>query len=106
MAYIEIFTTPDKAYYEERVDLEGDTFRLIIRYNTRSDNWMLDVYSSENEAIIQGVKMVPGVLLLSQVISDIKPLGDLFIVPFGTKDDPGKDTMGKDFILVYRESTT
>lgn len=88
---------PDGASWRQSVALDGRVYRMAAKWNEIADCWTLDISTRENDPILQGVKIVGGVLLTSRIADDRLPRG-WFVV---TADKPGRDDMVMNSELLY-----
>lgn len=88
---------PDGASWRQSVALDGRVYRLSAQWNEIGDYWSLDIATRENDPILQGIKIVGGVLLSARIADDRLPRG-WFVV---TADKPGRDDMQMNAELLY-----
>tara|TARA_R110000744_G_C19371770_1_gene563166 strand:+ start:36674 stop:37000 length:327 start_codon:yes stop_codon:yes gene_type:complete len=46
-------------FYSYNVSLEGVSYNIKFKYNTRSQQWSFDLYSRDNTPVILGIVLVP-----------------------------------------------
>jgi len=80
MAIVTIATRADFPSYNQRVELDGVIYNLIIRYNERMKRWILDIQDQEETDIIIGLVMLSGVPLLQQYVKTDLPPGDFILL--------------------------
>lgn len=87
--------------YDYQIDLGDVTYRLVIRYNTRSDRWYLSLYDAENNLLISGVKLVINYPLLSNHLS--APSGGTLILidTANTGEECGYEDLGRRCQLLW-----
>lgn len=101
---MEIIKTPSQASSSYKVSLEGQSYKLYQRFNTRTQSWYLDVYNSDNSPLVLGRKLLPEVPIIVRNL-DLMPKGNLTVVQNKsslatsiTRDNLGE---GKDYELNY-----
>lgn len=95
----------DHENQEAEFQLDGETFRLLARWNARIDSWMLSLYDFEGEPIATGRRLTVGNFLFPWITSDSRPAGQL--IALDTKDedhDPGHDDLGSRVIVYYLDA--
>lgn len=91
--------------YTEIIGLEGVRYTLKLSWNTRTEYWMLSLYTAGSDVIIEGVAVTCGVDLLRGCALGTKPPGLLFAGPTdGDVTRPAIDGLGSRVQLYYRES--
>lgn len=97
-----LITTPDSAWYEQEVTLEGKNVILEMYWNTRNDSWNLNVYTVDREPIITGVKLVQNNWTHIHYHNAELPLGELVCVKVNDRaEELGRHNLGSDYLLVY-----
>lgn len=69
-----------EAYYTYSIDLSDETYSLTFRWNSRLQQWMMDIDDSEDASVVRGVPLVPVYPLLAQY-SLGKPVGQFYLMP-------------------------
>lgn len=106
MAILEIPKLPS-SNYEFRIDLEGSTYNLSLKYNKRENRWYLNIKDEQDNPIVMGIKMVLNTSLVERFQDDRLPPGTLFLLnQTDINVDPGLEDFGTEIILLYEESTT
>lgn len=72
----------DKPFYSYTIDLTKETYTLRFRWNSRLEQWLMDVDDAEENNLIRGVSLVPDYPLIQQFSLE-KPSGQFFLVPVG-----------------------
>lgn len=104
MAIVQIPVRSDTTNYDMRVDLDGVTYVLAFRYNSRDGFWYLSVLDSDEDPIRSGIRLVLGTSYLRLVVSSIRPAGDLVAVDdTGTGTEAGASDFGTRVALLYAE---
>ena len=91
------------ASYRERVQLDGERFELLFRWNACAQSWFLDIFDDEGTPIVFGRRCVVDARLTGQHKhrTDIPP-GEL--MAFDTtqrKLDPGLSDFGTRVLMLY-----
>ena len=67
-------------YYTSSAPLEGVSYKLTIRYATKTRSWYLDVATRDGVLVLAGIKLVPNYpLLMNITISALK--GNFLLYP-------------------------
>jgi len=99
---IEIPTRNDIPSYTFRIDLDGVTYTLGIRYNERMDRWIMDFKTENSEDIINGIPLLLGVSLLGRFKDTRLPPGDLFMINIENENiEANRDNFGTNAKLLY-----
>lgn len=80
MALIQItlFNSPN---FIEDIQLDGSLYQLAVKWNTRSNSWLFDLFTSDDIPLIYGHRLVINYPLLYNLQYDRRmPQGLLFIV--------------------------
>lgn len=105
MAYLELPVRSDFKAYSFQVDLEGTTYGLNFRFNTRTQNWEMDIRDSLGNDLLTGIVLLTNVLLTRQYVREDLPPGQFLCVDESGQDkDPGSEDLGNDVKLLYEES--
>lgn len=75
-------------HWSQRVELDGSTYYIAVRWNPRVDRWFWSLSDSEQQPIIEGRKMLGGRDLLRGVASPRKPPGMLFAMDWSGRNRP------------------
>ena len=107
MTVFEIALSQTLPRYTQRVVLDGVTFTLSFRFNTRFATWFLDSLDAEEEPIVVGLPCRIDTDLIGQHrhVED-SPQGAF--VPYDTtirKEDPGLSDFGTRVLLLYFDAT-
>lgn len=88
---------PAKRY---SIDLDGNLYRMEIRYNTVDDKWYWSLRTADGEDLLIGHKITIGRPMLYQYRRPTFPEGDfVFALPTALRD-PGRDDI-EDLVLFY-----
>lgn len=105
MALLKIATRADFPSYNQRVELDGVIYNLIIRYNQRMARWILDIQDQEEIDILIGIPMLTGVPLLQQYVKNDLPPGDFLLLHRdGTDINAEREDLGDSVNLFYQEA--
>lgn len=97
---LQIPLTSTSPWYEFTSVLEGETYRLTVRYNSVYAAWYLDILGLSNEVDLKGITLLGGIDLLEGLT--VLELGKLFIYDQeGKETEPDRDSLGNRHILLY-----
>jgi len=84
------------------VDLDGQTVDLSIRWNSTTEQWVMDFTAITFTTNINGIAMVTGVDLLGPYA--VREVGQMWVVDLEEKnEEPTLDGFGDRFQLMYVE---
>ena len=107
MAFVSMPARSDIPCYDYEIQLEQVIYNIVICFNERTGFWYMDIADQNNVALLSGIKLVTGELLINQYADSSLPPGQFFIFDTSnTNSDPGRETLGTIHRLLYRESTT
>lgn len=90
----------DEPSQEFTCEIGGNSYLFRIQLNVRGDLWTMDVSSSDDEPILQGVALTLGVDLLS---NERFTSGLLFLVDYtGKNSDPTAENLA-DYGLIWSD---
>lgn len=106
MALIDIPVRFDLPSHSLRITLEGTVYTLRFRWNERTCCWIMDIASSEDVDIVNGIAVLTNVDMIGHIRRDDIPPG-IFIAfdETGQQRDPDRETFGNEVKLFYEEST-
>lgn len=85
-----------------RTELDGVSYFLDFRYNSRADVWMMNISDENNVIIKEGTPLLLGVDLLSQYQDSKLPPGPLFLMNLKDENvEADRDSLGTDVLLLY-----
>jgi hypothetical protein len=92
----------DLAHYEMSIPLDGTTFGLEFRWNTREGVWYFDVKTEAGDIVEAGIKVVLDWPLMSRCVDPRRPPGR-FLASDTTQRDlaPGLTDLGDRVRLYY-----
>lgn len=90
-------------YFGQGVELEGRTYRFDFRWNTRTEQWVIDVFDGGGAALVNGVRGVINVPLLQKFgLREDLPPGELLLLDSSGRDlEAGLDDLGSRVQLIY-----
>lgn len=97
---------PDLPHYDMQVVLDGVTYTLEFRWNTRESVWKMDLKTEDETPILSSVKVVVNFPLCARVASANRLPGKL--VAFDTTNlqiNPGFEDLGDRVTLLYLTET-
>lgn len=83
----EIPTTHAGPAWVQETALDGRTYRLTFRWNTREGAWYLTLADTDDAALAGSMKLVDGVFLLRHIVGTTRPPGELLCARTPTLDD-------------------
>ena len=105
MAVLDIPILQDDRNFEFDIDLDGVTFRLRLKFNSRDAAWYLSIFNADDVLIRAGIRVVSD-WILNRLIVEGGPAGDIITVNLdGTIDVPDADQLGSDVTLSYIEES-
>lgn len=98
LAVVTIPTSSDRAYYTQRVRLDGRDFNLDFAWNQREERWYLSIYDEDNQLVHAGIKILANWPLLRWYKFDDRiPGGELEAIDLtGDASPPTFDELGTD----------
>lgn len=82
-----------------RITLNGESYSMTAKWNTRASFWTLDIADENQTAIVNGITLKTGSDLLSPYNFGI---GGLYVYNTSTEEPEATiDTIGVDAVLVY-----
>lgn len=92
----------DHEYQEAEFQLDGETFRLLSRYNARVDSWFFSLYDADGTAIHTGRRVTVGNFVFPWLVSESRPGGQLMAIDSQAEDvDPGHADLGTRVDVYY-----
>lgn len=105
MASLTVYVVPTSgtaAWYKQTTSLNGTTYGLVFRYNTRLGVWCLDINNAAEQPIVQGIPLLTGRPLIGQYPELALPNGELLVVDnTGQGTNPGLASFLTDHVLLY-----
>lgn len=106
MAILSLPVRSDLKSYNFAVDLDGDAYLLRFRYNPRMEAWAMDIATTQNEDIINGIILQTGVPMVEHIASENAPKGAFLLIDeTGANLDPESETLGNEVKLLYVEAS-
>lgn len=101
MAYT-IPTSTDLTHYDMQVVLDGTTYTLELRWNTRASAWFMHIFTEAGDPIVCGVRVVVDQPLGARTRDARRPSGFMFAVDTSGKHvDPTIDDLGERVQIIY-----
>lgn len=106
MALVKLPVDSLRPNYSFKIDLEGVTYTLSFRYNTRDVIWAMDVADEGGVIILSGIPLVLGTILLERFPDSNIPPGDFFVLNLEDETaEATRDNFGTDVLLMYEEAS-
>jgi hypothetical protein len=107
MAVLQIPVRSDLDAYEFQIDLDGKTYLLRFRYNSRMNLWHMDVCRVDATEILAGIPLLTNCDLIGRYNVADRPPGDFLAYDeSGGAKNAGRDDLGADVVLLYIEEGT
>lgn len=107
MAFLTIPIRNDIPAYRFQIELESVLYFMEFRYSERSERWFFDIYDSDENIIIGGIKILNNQDLTGRFKNQSLPPGTFFTFDESGNDaPPSRTNFGQDIVMLYRESTT
>jgi hypothetical protein len=91
--------------YTEVVGLEAAKYTIKLSWNTRTEHWMLSLYDTAANPVIEGAAVSCGVDLLRGSSVSTRPPGRLLAIPTDASiEHPGLKGLGSRVQLYYEEA--
>ena len=88
------------------VALDGTTFKLDFRYNTRGKYWSFSILTANEVCIVSGMRVVSDYSLLSHFTDERLPKGRLYCLDqFFTGRAPEFSELGDTHVLIYEPAS-
>jgi len=101
--YIPLRATPQNRSSEFEIELDGVRVRLRTYYAALNDRWYLDTRDLEDNLLVGGLALVPGVDLWRPYKYLAIPQGELFISDPLSRSPATLETLDVSTLLLYRE---
>ena len=93
---------PTLTHYDEQITLDGVTYTLEFRWNTRAAAWFMNILTEQGDPITAGIRIVVDMPLGLRSSDTRKPKGLLFAVDTsGERREPVIDDFGTRVVLLY-----
>ena len=90
------------ALYDQIIPLDDTTFRLLVRWNSRSESWYMDIREPNGVPILLGIKLLPFVSCTELYRKELLPPGGFVLnETLGSGAPPGRDNITVSYNLVY-----
>ena len=103
---MQAINTPDNSYTNFTTTLNGNSYRITLRWVDRTRSWYIDLSTSAGQTIVNGVKLVPNVSLI-KTNNHLIEGGNLYLVPTNSSVTseviPTRTNLGlnKSFLLAF-----
>lgn len=93
--------------YRFQIELDGEVFTFLFKFNTRADAWYFDLLQADGTPIRQSIKVTTGFPWLRQIATTPRPAGDLITLDTTQQDQEANfDTLGTLVQFLYEEAAT
>ena len=100
MSTIVINVFPSEPYYRGTKVLDGNTYEMLIKWNTFTEVWYMNIKGKNNTVDIKGIALLPGKDLFERYGE--YQLGNLWVIDnSGKNEDPTFDEFGSRWTLEY-----
>lgn len=82
---IEELTLYPDPFYSYATVLEGVSYNLEFKYNTRIDRWVINLYDSDFNPLVLGKKLLPSIPILFRYVKELT--GYFLLVPIGEEQN-------------------
>lgn len=93
-----IIKVPESAWHTQDIVLNGVTFNMVLKFNTRDASWYVDLLDANQQVILYGLKVMPNQSLTGRFsyLTTI-PDGNLWCLRRKRDFSPiGRDNLGVD----------
>jgi len=97
-------TDLDEQYpiHDYQVDLEGSVYRYVLTYRERQESWYLDLYGSDDSALIMGKRLsINWPILTGHVNAGLPPGQILLLDSSASEAECSYADLGNRCLLVY-----
>ena len=93
--------------YEIEVELDGVSYRIDLRYNSRQESWFMTLKDAAGTILRAGISVVSGFPLLQRMKDQTRPDGDIMAMPIAVDsiDAANLEQLGTDVVLTYTGET-
>lgn len=104
MALYEIPSRNDIPNYQYTIELDGEVFQLEFYFNQRDNRWFMSIRQEDGSAVLLGIPIVSGMLLIERFVMSGLPLGDVLPMDFeGGIEYPRRGDLGAGVQVMYNE---
>lgn len=94
--------TPQNAWSRQQVIIEGVVLNIELRWMTREAVWVIDIFDTNNNSILTGIKLTENVSITSQYFRELLPRGNLWVLRFeSSATNITRTNLGTGFQLIY-----
>lgn len=106
MAFLQLPVRSDVPAYDFQTELDGVLYTLGFTYNARAGYWVMDIYDSNDIAVVVGIRVITGWLLSNRFVMPGLPPGDFFVYDTsGKNEDPLQNDFGTTKLLMYADES-
>lgn len=94
--------------YEFEISLDGVSFRLRLKFNSRSQAWFMDLFDADEVRLRSGIRLVSDWFPLRLFQGEGRPEGDMITIAidgFSNIAVPNEDQLGVEVLLAYNGTT-
>jgi len=92
----------DTPLFSLETQLDGTLYSLTFRWNSRANQWFVDLADAANDPIVSGIAIVVDFPLARRCRDPRMPPGALFAVDTtGAGLDPGETDLGRRVVILY-----
>jgi len=101
---MQIIPSKQSAQYREEIEIDGVNYIFTFQWNALNEYWSMNIYNTELEPIVLGIKVVTQFNLTQQIVQTGMPLGDILCQNvIGVFEKIQRNDMGETNELVYYE---
>lgn len=103
-----MLTIPFKVFpaMSEEIILDDKSYRFRFSWNTRASFWSMEIFNSELETIVSGIKVVLNYELITRNPDRGLPPGEIFAIdPSDTLSEITLNNLGTEIKLIYVEES-
>lgn len=81
--------------------MDNSQYSISVKWNTRYQNWIMDIATQDGDPIVYGLQLTLGVRLLHGHTDPRLPKGDIVVVAMQQDTDITRDNLGSDCLVVF-----
>lgn len=94
--------TPQSSWSSQQITIEGITLILELRWMTREQVWVADIFDTNNVTILTGIKLTENQSINLQYYRPELPSGYFWVLRFESQaDNITRNNLGTSFKLIY-----
>lgn len=99
---MQIIPFKEPAQWKEQIELDNILFFLAFKWNALNEFWVMDIYNSNEDPLIYGIKIVPNYPLLAAYSVFGQPPGEIICQNVvNAPNNIGRFDMSQKFELIY-----